>query len=184
MAKERGSSGRLLLTGLLMDLSCWFFWFCVMSERLPLISGEEGAYLGWLLVLGRRSKCAGSGDLQIVLGWEEGYTAPCLHVVPPVLGFQARLPSYHLSEFSLHYFQVYSVSWEQRETSLWLLFRPEITVQLLIISNCVFFFSFPGEGPLYLRNWKKVSWEEWTEYRVKWGWRIGGPDHTKQYQLC
>lgn len=51
------------------------------------------------------------------------------------------------------------VSHGNREKQVYdFLFRPEITVQLLIISNCVFFFFFfPGEGPLYLRNWKKVS---------------------------
>ena len=56
----------------------------------------------------------GLGDLQIVL-FRERHTASCLCVVPPVLGFQTRFPSFHHSEFSLPYFQVYIVSWEGRE---------------------------------------------------------------------
>lgn len=61
VGKESGSSGHLLLTGLLMDLSCQFWFHLMLSEPLPLIQGEEGAYLGWLLLLGWRSKHGGSG---------------------------------------------------------------------------------------------------------------------------
>ena len=48
MEKENGFSGHLLLIELLMDLSCPFFWVClILSEGLPLLQGEEGDYLAF-----------------------------------------------------------------------------------------------------------------------------------------
>ena len=69
---------------------------------------------GWTTTTMDGQNIPGLGDLPIVL-FRERHTASCLCVVLPVLGFQTRFPSYHRSEFSLPYFQVYIVSWEGRE---------------------------------------------------------------------
>lgn len=70
---------------------------------------------------------------------------------------------------------------KQRETSLWPLIQNRSRCSAF--DNTKLFSSFPGEGLLYLRNWKRYP--KRSELSMEWNevGEAGGANQAKHYRL-